>query len=347
MGARTRLTHRLRLSLLLLPLTLLLSGCFYATDPQSTLTDHGVVSSRIRIDYFIPFAIAVVVFIFVEGLIIYVLTRYRTRPNDTELPVQTHGNTRLELTWTIIPALLLAGLAIPTIRDVVWLSQKPNDALPVHVIAHQWFWEIRYPNPTNPGQEVITANEMHIPAGRRIYVTLESQDVIHSFWVPTLAGKTDVIPNHQNHMWMNAKEPGTYSGQCAEFCGDSHALMRFLVVAQPAADFDAWLANLAKPPINPTGGSAARGQQVFFGNACIGCHAIEGTTAQGRVAPNLTHFGSRSTLGANRLENTPENVVAWIDDPQQFKPGAKMPSWKGTLSDEDIRSIVDYLESLK
>jgi cytochrome c oxidase subunit 2 len=346
MGARSRIRLLSRLALVLLPVALLVVGC--TTDnPQNALTDRGDVSARETLLYHIPFWIAVAVFILVEGLVIYVLIRYRPRRQDDSLPIQTHGHTRLELTWTIIPAVILGGLAIPTISGIVWLSKQPENPVQVRVIAHQWWWEFRYPNPTNPGQEVITANEMHIPVGRKVYATVEASDVIHSFWVPNLFGKQDAVPNHENHIWFNARAPGVYSGQCAEYCGESHALMRFLVIAEPESDYNAWLANLAKPPVTPTTPSAQRGEQVFMGNACIGCHAIEGTNAQGRVAPNLTHFGSRSTLGANRLANNPEDVFRWISNVQDFKPGAKMPTWHGVLSDEDIRSIVDYLESLK
>jgi cytochrome c oxidase subunit 2 len=352
MAARSRYVPYLRLALLLVPAVLLLSGCTTG-HPFDTLTERGDVSERILGLFRLTFWIAVGVFFAVEGLLLYTIIRFRRRPGRDAMPMQTHGNTRLEIGWTIAPAVVLAVLTVPTISTIVDLSRKPENAVEVRVIAHQWWWEFRYTGPNN--QEVIVANEMHIPIRRDIFATIESLDVIHSFWIPNLAGKQDAVPNHKNNLKFDARAPGLYQGQCAEFCGASHALMRFIVIAESQGEFDQWLANQAKPAPNFTTGSAARGQEVFLGNACIGCHSIAGTAAQGRTAPDLTHFGSRITLGANRLDKSdPENIVRWIQNPQQFKPGAKMPSWgEGTpgantkLSDEDIKAIVDFLQSLK
>lgn len=347
MGAPVRLRLLLRTVTLAAPVLALASAC-RTESPLSTLTDRGEVSERINGLFFPVFWFAVVpIFIVVEGLLLYAVLRYRQRPGREALPQQVHGNTRLEVGWTIVPSLILAVIAIPTISTIVDLSRKPDNPLEVRVIARQWWWEFQYSDPSDPSKRVYVANEMHIPVGRKIYATVESEDVIHSFWVPNLAGKIDAVPGKQNHIWFDAKQPGVYQGQCAEFCLDSHALMRFIVIARPENEFNQWLRDQAQQARTPTTGSAARGFEVFMGNACIGCHAIEGTNAQGRTAPNLTHFGSRLTLGANRLENTPENVVRWIKNPQAFKPGAKMPAWEGVLSDEDIKAIADYLESLK
>ena len=345
MGARARLVRCLRLAALLLPLAVLLAACV-TDNPQNALTDRGEVSDTQRDLFYITFWIAVGVFFAVEGLMLFIMYRFRERRgHEGELPVQTHGNTRLEVGWTILPAALLAFLTIPTIDTIVDLSRRPDDALHVRVIAHQWWFEFRYAGPNNT--EIITANEMHIPVRRRVLLTIESSDVIHSFWVPNLAGKQDAVPGHSNDIWLNARDPGVYSGQCAEFCGESHAVMRFLVIAEPQDAFDRWLADQARPATTPLSGSAARGAEVFLGNACIGCHAIGGTNAQGRTAPDLTHFGSRSTIAANRLPNTPEELERWIRNAPAVKPGAKMPVWEGVLSDADIKAIVDYLESLK
>ncbi len=369
MGARPRfglsVPSFVQVVLLLTPVVLLLTGC--TTDnPQNTLTDRGDVSARATFLYRLPFWIAVAVFIFVEGLLLYTAFRFRERSDRTELPVQTHGNTRLEIGWTIVPAVILGALVIPTISGIVWLSDRPENAQPVRIIGHQFWWEFRYPGPNN--QEIVVANELHIPVGRRVLGTIESVDVIHSFWVPSLAGKQDAVPGHRNDIWFNAREAGVYSGQCAEFCGESHALMRFVVIAEPEEQFNAWLANQARAAVGtqpastpgataPAGSvgpspgvlspSAQRGSQVFLGNACIGCHAIAGTNAQGISGPNLTHFGTRSTIAANRLPNTPENLERWIRNPTAIKPGVKMPAWEGVLSDDDIRALVDYLGSLK
>lgn len=345
MGAPARL-RLLRTVTLAAPVLALASACRVA-GPLSTLTDRGEVSKRINDLFFPVFWVAVAIFVVVEGLLLFAVLRFRQRPGREALPQQVHGNTRLEVGWTILPSLILAVIAIPTISTIVDLSRKPDNPLEVRVIAHQWWWEFQYRDPSAPNKQVYVANEMHIPVGRKIYATVESVDVIHSFWIPNLAGKMDAIPGKQNHIWFSVKQPGVYQGQCAQFCGDSHALMRFVVIAQPESEFNQWLQGQAQQARTPTGGSAARGFEVFMGNACIACHAIEGTNAQGRIAPNLTHFGSRLTLGANRLENTPENVVRWIKNPQAVKPGAKMPAWQGVLSEDDIKAIADYLESLK
>lgn len=344
MGARPHLRSLLRLAPIIFPLAVILAGCSTG-DAYDALGDRGAVSEQINNLFFPVFFVAVFVFFAVEGLLLFTIIRFRKRPNSDALPVQTHGNTRLEVGWTIVPSVVLAIIAVPTIATIVDLAQKPTDAIQVKVIARQWFWEFRYTGPD--GQEVVTANEMHIPTGRKIYASITSEDVIHSFWVPNLAGKQDAVPNRISPLNFSAKADGVYQGACAEFCGDSHALMKFIVIAEPQGQFDQWLAGQAQPAAQVSGGSVERGRQVFMANACIGCHTVKGTAAQGAIAPNLTHFGSRITLGAGRLENKPENVFRWIQNPRQFKPGAKMPAWQGTLSDEDIRAVVDYLESLK
>lgn len=357
MGVRSRLRPLLMLAIILLPLILFATGCV-TDDPFNARTDRGTVSDRLR-DLFYPvFFVAVFVFFAVEGLLLFTIIRFRRKANSTQLPVQTHGNTRLEVGWTIVPSIVLAIIAVPTISTLVDLSRKPADALEVRVIARQWWWEFQYDNPNDPDPSnvIYAANELHIPAGRKIYATIESEDVIHSFWVPNLAGKQDAIPGRKNNLTFDAVRPGVYQGECAEFCLDSHALMRFIVVAEPQADFDRWLAAQAQPGVSPSANnSVARGQQLFMGQAnaainCFACHAVNGASAAAaapRVGPNLTHVGSRITIGANRLENTPENLVRWIKNPQAYKPGAKMPAWEGTIPEEDIKAIADYLQSLK
>jgi cytochrome c oxidase subunit 2 len=295
------------------------------------------VASRLFDLYMPVFWVAVVVFVLVEAAIIYVLVRFRRRPEQTELPPQTHGNTRLELAWTIAPAIILGIVAIPTVDTLVDLSRTPDNALQVKAIAHQWWWEFQYED----GQ-VITGGEMHIPVGRPVEVTVESGDVIHNFWVPNLAGKIYAIPNHTNKMWLNAREPGTYYGQCAEFCGISHAWMKFAAKAESQEDFERWLAS--ERGRTPPTGLAAQGEQTFLGLACIGCHAVAGTTAQGRTGPNLTNFGNRDRFAGWYLENNDENLRRWLKNPQAVKPGAKMPNLN--LSDEQVDQLVAYLNSL-
>jgi cytochrome c oxidase subunit 2 len=332
-----------RAAALTIPFVLLLSGC--TGDPQDTLTHHGDISSRITDLFFLVFWIAVAVFILVQGALIYILFRYRRRPNQDTLPAQTHGSTPLEITWTIIPTLILAVIAIPTIRDIRYLADIPDNALEIDVYAQQWWWGFEYPD-----SGVITADEMYIPVGRPVKVTLHSRDIIHSFWVPNLAGKTDVIPSNNpaqplNTMWLNAREPGRFSGQCAEFCGESHAKMKFTVVAVPEAEFNTWIQQQQQPATPPTG-IALQGQQTFNGLPCIACHAINGNPqAIGTIGPNLTHFARREHFAGAWLENTPENLYDWLKDPPAIKPGSKMPNYN--LTDEQINLLIAYLQSLR
>lgn len=340
---------------------LLASGCFGNSNPQDTLSPRGAVAADIRRLFYPVFWIAVVVFVITEGLLVIIVIKFRHRPGQGDaLPKQIHGNTRAELAWTIAPALVLALITVPTIATIYHLTpNSQNDPLNVQVIGHQWWWEFKYPD-----LGVVTANELHIPLHRRINLTLNSDDVIHIFYVPELAGGMDNVPNHNNMMWIEADRAGAYQGQCTQFCGASHAFMRFKVMAD--TDFDGWAAHQKEAPVSPNGsagtptppaggtavtytyngkqGTAAGGLQVFSQNACIGCHTIQGIS-QGMVGPNLTHFGERTSLAGASLTNTPANVAKWIHDPQAVKPEAKMPNLH--LSDDQLANLVAYLESLK
>ncbi|HEX2184413.1 MAG TPA: cytochrome c oxidase subunit II [Chloroflexota bacterium] len=338
-----------QIAIVLLVVALVLAGC-NTGNPQSTIDPRGP-AARLIYDLFVTWIFwpAVFVFFAVEGLLLYAIFRFRGRPGDP-LPPQIHGNTRLEITWTIIPALILIVILAMTFRTQAALATPPPaDALTVRVIGHQWWWEFEYPE-----LGVTTANELHIPVGVPIRVQLESVDVIHSFWVPHLAGKMDAIPGRINAMTMQADEAGTYNGQCAEFCGIEHALMRLVVVAQSRAEFDAWVRNERSIPAfsaTPTAGAGAdaslvaRGAQLFSTGACITCHTLRGTPAQARTGPDLTHFGSRQTIAANTLPNTPENLRRWLRNPQAVKPGNLMPNLN--LSDQDVEALAAYLQSLK
>lgn len=310
---------------------LVMAGCS-SSDPQNTLAPHGPVAGMIKDLYFPVFWIAVGVFVLVEGLLFFILVRFRGG-DSRELPVQTHGNTRLEIGWTIVPALLLAGIAVPTIVTLSRVNTTPANAMQVNVIAHQWWWEFDYPD-----QKIITADELHIPVGVPVHLLLHSDDVIHSFWVPTLAGKEDVIPNHDNTMWLSASDAGTYSAQCAQFCGEQHALMQFRVVAQEQSDFTSWVSDQKS-----SASSSGQGAQVFLNGPCVACHTIAGTAAQGKVGPDLTHFASRSWF--EEMDNNPDNLAKWLRDPQGIKHGNDMKI--APLSDQDVQSLVDFLESLK
>jgi len=274
----------------------------------------------------------------VSVVLIYVLVRFRERPG-APLPRQTRGHTLLEIAWTVAPALVLLVIAIPTIQ-VIFTTQgaaRP-DALPVLVVGRQWWWEFQYPT-----LGVVTANELHLPAGRRIVLQLEGEDVIHSFWVPLLGGKRDVVPGRRNLLTLTADAPGEYWGQCAEFCGASHANMRLRVIVDPPEAFEAWLLAQRVPAAEPTG-VAAEGKAIYARSACVGCHVIRGLSA-GTLGPDLTHFGSRSTVAAGLYPNTVEHVTAWLKDPPALKPGVKMP--RLGLTDEQARAVATYLLSLK
>jgi cytochrome c oxidase subunit 2 len=269
----------------------------------------------------------------------WVLVRFRERPGGP-LPPQTRGHTLLELAWTIAPAAVLMLIAIPTIQ-VIFRTQPvapPSDALRVTVRAFQWWWEFRYPD-----LAIVTANELHVPAGRTIVLGLEGPDVIHSFWVPRLGGKRDVVPGRANQLVFTADAPGEYWGQCAEFCGTSHANMGLRVIVDAPESFERWVAAQRAPALEPTG-LAAEGKRLYAASACVGCHTIRGVSA-GQLGPDLTHFGSRRTVAAGLLPSTPDNVAAWIANPAALKPGAKMPALG--LTEAQARAVAAYLLSLK
>lgn len=330
-----------RLAWLLLGL-ILVGGCT-PMGPQSTLDPHGPVA-RMQLDVFmITVWVCVGAFLATSGLLVCAIWRFRARPGNTEAPLaRSHGNPAIEFSLIGIMALLLLLIAIPNLRALFAASTPPPgaDVLRLEITGKQWWWKFAY-----PGLGIETANELHIPAGRVVQAQLRSEDVIHSFWVPKLAGKMDVIPNKVNRMWFSADEPGTYFGQCAEFCGVSHANMRFRVVVHPAAEFDAWVRAQQQPAQPMADNKALEGAQVFRQKGCMACHAIAGTPARGEVGPNLTHVGSRHTLAAGLLENSPRNLARWLRNPQDVKPGSRMPNLG--LSNAEITALVAYLQDLK
>jgi len=324
-------------------LSLLLAACSQA-GPYDTLAPAGPVAERQKSLFMGVFWIAVGVFVLVEGALVFAVFRFRQRRRD-ELPVQVHGNTRLEIIWTILPALILAGVAVPTVGTIFQLAVgPPPGAMEVTVTGHQWWWEVEY---ENENEGVVTANEVHIPVDEPVYLSLTSEDVIHSFWVPRLAGKQDLVPGKTEALTIQADEPGTYFGECAEYCGLSHANMRFLVVAESEDDFQAWVSGQRQTSVEPTADSeAAEGLELFTNAGCIACHAIEGVEgAEQEVGPDLTHFGSRRVLAGGILENTPDNVARWLDRPGDVKMGARMRDYG--LTDDQIEALVAYLESLE
>jgi cytochrome c oxidase subunit 2 len=308
-------------------------------QPPSPLAPASTEADIIARLFTIVFWVAVGVFVIVEGLLVYSVIRFRRRHPD-DLPVQLHGSTPVEIAWTVAPALIVAVLMLLTLRAMQDLYAMPQGTVNVQVVGHQWWWEFRYPD-----LGITTANELHIPVGEQVRLTLESPDVVHSFWVPELGGKTDAIPGRPNHTTMQATVAGTYHGQCAEFCGAQHALMRIRVIASPQAEFQQWVQTQQAAPAAPAGDAATRGQQTFISSACIGCHTIEGTAAQGKIGPDLTHFASRRLFAGASFEITPENLTTWVDHPQTLKPEAQMPDTG--LSPEQISDVVAYLLTLK
>jgi cytochrome c oxidase subunit 2 len=288
------------------------------------------------------------IFLVVGGLLLYALLRYRHRPNDVNAaqePAQIYGSNQIELSWTVIPILIVVMLFLATARVILATEDapKPVSALDVTVIGHQFWWEYRYPK-----LGIVTANELHIPVSdpkhpTPTYLTMSSADTDHSFWVPRLAGKTDLIPNQVNTMWIDPNNPGLYLGQCAQYCGVQHAKMLIRIYADSPADFAAWVAHQQELAVeNP---SAAEGREIFQHNACISCHAVAGTVATGRFGPDLTHIASRDTIASGSVPNTAANLRAFVDNPASFKPGALMPPMH--LNDHDLNAVTAYLMSLK
>lgn len=362
-------------------LAVLLSAC--GGSPQSVLDPQGSFAERPDDLFRIVFWIAVAIFVLVQGLIIVTVVRFRDRGGE-QLPEQVHGNTKLEIFWTVVPALILAAIAVPTVQLVFELDAPQPDSMTVEVVGHRWWWEFRYPGDQFGLQEdVVTANELVIPTGRTVRLEMTSQDpgastdkaVIHSFWVPALAGKQDVVPGRISTLNLEADEPGRYLGQCAEYCGLSHANMRQRVVAKSPGEFDRWLAAQAEPAPTPEQGTQAfEGMRTFLTGACAGCHTVDGAeitvdgqsrTAQGRIGPDLTHLMSRREFAGAILDlyerdqdgdftGTPhvENLRAWLDNPDNLKPmqattnvGIGMPDVN--LTDEEIDALVTYLVTLE
>jgi cytochrome c oxidase subunit 2 len=252
-----------------------------------------------------------------------------------------HGHTNLEIAWTILPAVILVFIAVPTIRTIFAVAAPaPADAIRVTVTGQQWFWHVDYPD-----LGIRTANEIHVPVGRAVEVSLHAADVIHAFWVPRLGGKRDVMPGRTNRQVFTVDKPGLYHGQCAEFCGTSHALMRFDLVAEDPASFDRWVAEQKSVPAPPTDPKLKTGATTFLTAGCIACHRIQGSPAQAQIGPDLTHVASRARIVSGMLENTPENMSRWISDPQAVKTDARMPNLK--LKSDQVEVLVAYLQSLR
>ncbi len=284
------------------------------------------------------------IFVIVEGLLVYSIVKFRRKAGERGEPVQLYGSNPIELAWTVVPLLIVFTLGLVTIRVIrdIERTEPPAGAMTVVAIGHQWWWEYRYVGEEFPGGEVVVANELRVPMDRPVWVRLESADVIHSWWVPALAGKIDVVPNQTNHLWFVAEKPGLYLGQCAEYCGNQHAGMLLRVNAMPASEFGAWIQAQARPPVSDD--AVALGRGIFLDLACATCHAVQGIS-DGAFAPDLTHLASRDTIASGMYPINRQTIRAWLDDPQALKPGCNMPSLK--LSDAELDAVTDYLLTLK
>src|SRR5277367_966833 len=301
-------------------------------DPHSTPADS--------INHFSHFVLIItaMIFVVVFTLLTYAIVKFRSRPTDEPRePAQVYGSTQIELAWTVIPILIVVVLFFATARVILAIQDapKPQSAVDVTVIGHQFWWEFRY-----PGLGIVTANELHVPVSDPAHPTptflkLFSADTDHSFWVPQLAGKTDLIPNHPNDMWVDPHRTGVFLGQCAQYCGTQHAKMLLRIYVDDPATFAEWVRAQQLSATQPASGDpkVSAGKRVFETTACINCHAIGGTPANGRFGPDLTHLMSRSTIASGAADNTAENLRLWIQKPDAIKPGSLMPAMQ--LGDED------------
>lgn len=329
-------------------LALVASACSWTVQDGvlDSLAPEGPIAEDLAGLFWLVFWIATVVFVLVQGGLIYVMIRFRARQGDESEPKQVHGNAKLEVVWTVIPVLILAAIAVPTVQRVFKYTECAPDAYHVNVLGHQWFFEFEYPE-----ADVWTANELVIPTNREVCLTMESEDVIHNFWIPKLNGKRYVIPGQQTTLLMLADEPGEYFGHCAEFCGLSHARMRMRVIAVEPGEFDAWLAAQVEPSVEPVAGTLeAEGLELFDSLTCSGCHLIRGVNNSTisnftAIGPELTHFASRGSFAGSTLEfEDPDALAMWLADPPTWKPGSFMPNLD--LTPDQIEALEAYLRSL-
>ncbi|NEU29503.1 cytochrome c oxidase subunit II [bacterium LRH843] len=328
-----------------LPLSLLvfvLTGCF-GEENLTALDPKGPQAQWIFDNMLLSLYVMAFVTIVVFAIFFIILAKYRRKPGDEVLPEQVHGNTTLEIVWTVIPIILLTILAVPTITGTFYIADRSldpvagEDTVQIKVTGHQFWWQFDYE------EEGFTAGqEVYIPAGEKVLFELHASDVAHAFWVPALGGKIDTVPGITNYIWLEADEPGVYKGKCAELCGPAHALMDFKVVALDRGEYNAWVTGMQAEVVEPTETLAQQGRAVFQDNSCIGCHAVGGVgTAAG---PALTNFADREVI-VGYLENTDENLERWIRDTLSVKERNNMPSFPD-MSDEDMEALIAYLRTL-
>jgi cytochrome c oxidase subunit 2 len=332
--------------LLGLPITTLADPADRSISPTNIFAPVSTPAhSIIGLSLFV-LAVTAAIFVIVAGLLVYCVVRFANRADDDgREPPQVYGSNQVELAWTVIPILISVVLFMATARVIasVQKAARPADAIQVIAIGHQFWWEYRYPD-----LKVVTANELHVPVSdpahpTPTFITLLSADTDHSFWVPRLAGKTDLIPNHPNTMWIDPQQTGLYLGQCAQYCGTQHAKMLLRVYVQSREEFDRWIEEQSQPA--QASAAVSEGQHIFQTTACINCHAVNGTVGDGRFGPDLTHLMSRETIASGAAPNTPENLRLWIQNPDAIKPGSKMPAMG--LSDPELDALTGYLATLR
>lgn len=322
---------------LLLFFSVSLAGC--SVSPIPAVLDPASSIAREKANLFnLLFWIGIGVFLLVVTLLFTAIIRNRQRDGDTTEPAQIYGNHRLEVIWTAIPIMLVIFIFIMTIRTMNAVAAPPSADLTVKVIGHRWWWEFEYPG-------FKTANELHIPVDTDVLLDVTSVDVIHSFWPPQLSGKMDVVPGVVNKTWIRSEETGVFSGYCAEFCGEQHANMRFLVVVQSREDFDAWLANQTTPNAAPTAALEQEGEKIVAAGMCAGCHTIDGTNARGMTGPNLTKLYSRTTLAGGVLPLNDRNIEKWLAASSEIKPNNLMAGIK--VTPDQMEAVIAYLKTLK
>jgi len=320
-----------------------------AEGPQSTPSIFAPASTPANSIYELSLFVLTItgaIFVTVASVLAFVVFRYRQKgPDDTTEPAQIYGSTQVELAWTVIPVMIVVVLFLTTARMIFAIQDapQPKSALDVTVVGHQFWWEFNYPK-----LGIRTVNELHVPVSdpqspTPTYLTLLSADVIHSFWVPQLAGKTDVLPNNVNKLWIDPHHTGLYVGQCAQFCGVQHALMLLRVYVDTPEQFAAWVKNQQQAAVSAE--NVAAGRHVFETQACMNCHSIAGTVATGRFGPDLTHLMSRATLASGAMDNTKENLREWIRRPDTFKTGVLMPAMQ--LNDQQLDQVTAYLSTLR
>jgi cytochrome c oxidase subunit 2 len=333
--------------ILLTALLLAASLCSAATSPAipSIFKPESTPADSIYGLSLLVLAITGLIFVIVFGLLAYVITKFRRRANDGAEPPQVYGSNQIEIAWTVIPVLIVLVLFMATARVIHAIQdvRMPKGTVEVTVIGHQFWWELRY-----PALGVVTANELHVPVSDPAHPTptllkLLSADTDHSFWVPRLAGKTDLIPNRVNTTWIDPHETGVYVGQCAQFCGMQHAKMLLRVYVDSPQQFEQWVQEQKKPAVASE--AAVDGRRIFETTSCINCHSVSGTVGDGRFGPDLSHLMSRETIASGAASNTPENLKMWIQDPDSIKPGSLMPAMQ--LNDHDLDALTAYLETLR